>query len=133
MSNSLWRVIIGVVIAAHGVGHLFFLVPTLGLAQWGLTGRSWLLSGHVPDVAIKIVGGALWLVVIAGFVAAGVGVLSQQEWWRSVAVVSSAVSWLGLALFAQASQPFLSAGAMDVIILVALLLVHWPSVGLVGS
>lgn len=133
MSNSLWRILIGSVIAAHGVGHLFFFVPTLGLAQWGLTGRSWLLSGHVPDGTVKIVGGALWLLALVGFVAAGIGVWSQQAWWRGVAVASSGVSLLGLALFAQASQPFLSAGAMDAIILVALLLIHWPATELVGS
>jgi hypothetical protein len=92
-----------------------------------------LLSDHVPDGTVKIIGGALWLLALVGFVAAGIGVWSQQERWRGVAVASSAVSLLGLALFAQASQPFLSAGAMDVIILVGLLLVHWPSAELVGS
>lgn len=133
MSNSLWRILIGTVIAAHGVGHLFFLVPTLGLAQWGLTGRSSLLNGHIPELAVKVVGGALWLVVIAGFVAAGIGVLSQQEWWRAVAIGSAVVSLLGLALFWQPVQPVYSAGLMDIAILVALLLVHWLSVSLVGS
>jgi hypothetical protein len=133
MSNDVWRIVIGLVVFAHGVGHVFFLVPTLGLAQWGITGRSWLLSGRVPDVVVKVIGGVLWLLVIAGFVAAAIGVWSQQEWWRGLAVASSAVSLLGLALFAQRSQPFLSAGAMDVLILVALLLFQWPSAALVGS
>jgi len=134
MSSDWWRMLIGAVIAAHGVGHVFFLVPTVGLAHWaGLTGRSWLLSGHIPDLAVKIAGAVLWLLVIAGFVAAGVGVWSQQEWWRSVAIASSAVSLLGLALFAQGGQQFLSAAVMDVIILVALLVFHWPSAALVGA
>jgi hypothetical protein len=134
MSSDLWRILIGAVIAAHGVGHVFFLVPTVGLAQWGgLTGRSWLLSGRIPEMAVKIAGAVLWLLAIVGFVAAGVGVWSQQEWWRDVAVASSAVSLLAVALFAQPGQQFLSAGVMDVIILVALLVFHWPAAALVGS
>jgi hypothetical protein len=50
-----------------------------------------------------------------------------------LAVGSSVVSLLGLALFLQAKPPFFNAGAMDVIILVALLLLHWPSPTLIGS
>jgi hypothetical protein len=133
MSNNLWRILIALVIAGHGVGHLFFLVPTLGLAQWGLAGRSWLLSDRVPDMALKVAGGALWLLAMAGFVAAAVGVFGQQDWWRGAAVASAGVSLLGLVLFAQPLQPIYSAGLTDVAILVALLLVHWPSVELVGS
>jgi uncharacterized membrane-anchored protein YitT (DUF2179 family) len=133
MSNILWRILIAIVIAGHGVGHIFFLVPTLGLAEWGLAGRSWLLSDHVPGAGVKVVGGALWLLAIAGFVAASIGVLSQQEWWRGVAVASAAVSLLGLVLFAQPLQPIYSAGLMDLATLVALLLIRWPTVELVGS
>jgi hypothetical protein len=125
MSENLWRILIALGIAGHGIGHLFYLVPTLSLADWGLTGGSWLLGGHVPDVAVKIVGGALWLAALVGFVVASVGLWGRQEWCRSAVVVSSAVSLLG--------QPFLSAGAMDVIILVALVLAHWPSAELMGS
>jgi hypothetical protein len=130
---SWWRVVSIVLLAVHGVGHLFFLVPTLGVAQWGFAGRSWLLTGHVPDTVVKVAGGVLWLLVIAGFVAAAIGLWGQQEWWRGVAVGSAAVSLLGLALFAQATQPFLSAGLMDIAILVALVLFHWPTADMVGA
>ena len=40
MTLNLWRVVLTLVIAAHGIGHLFFLVPTLGLVQWGFAGRA---------------------------------------------------------------------------------------------
>jgi hypothetical protein len=43
------------------------------------------------------------------------------------------VSLLGVAVFAERGQQFLSAAAMDMIILVALLVFHWPSAGLVGA
>lgn len=129
---SLWRIALIILIGAHGIGHMFFLVPTLGIAQWGFAGRSWLLSGHVPDAVVRIVGAILFLVAIAGFLAAAAGLWGQQEWWRSVAMASSAVSLVGLALFAQPTQPFLSAAVLDLVILVALIL-RWPPVDLVGA
>ncbi|NLF13036.1 MAG: hypothetical protein GX597_14710 [Anaerolineaceae bacterium] len=132
MTLNLWRVVLGLVIAAHGIGHMFFLVPTLGLAQWGFAGRSWLLSGNVPDTLIKIVGSILWVLAIAGFVAAAGGLWSQQAWWRGIAMASSIVSLLGLALFVQPTQPFVSAAVLDIVILVALIL-RWPPVDLVGA
>lgn len=131
--SGLWRIAIASVIVLHGVGHVFFLVPTLGLAQWGMTGRSWLLSGHIPDLVVKLFGGILWSVAIISFVAAGAGVWNQQEWWRGLAVASAAVSLVGLLLFAEPIQPIYSAAVMDIILVVALLLFHWPSASLVGS
>ena len=133
MSDTRWRILLTAVLAVHGLGHFFFLVPTLGLAEWGFAGRSRLLSGHVPDIIVKIAGSALWLLAIAGFVAAAIGLWGQHEWWRGVVVASSAVSLLGLVLIAQASQPFLSAAVMDIAMLVALALLHWPSPKLVGA
>lgn len=133
MSNDSWRMLIAAVIAVHGIGHTYFLVYALGLDKRVQTGRSWLLSGRLPDAAVKAVGILIWLLATAGFVAAGVGVFGQHDWWRGLAVVSSVISLLGLALFLQAKLPFFNAGAMDAIILVALLLLHWPSPALIGS
>jgi hypothetical protein len=31
------RAILALVIAAHGIGHILFLVPLLGIADWGLS------------------------------------------------------------------------------------------------
>jgi hypothetical protein len=75
----------------------------------------------------------VWLIALFGLMVAGAGILGQHEWWRGVAVGSAAVSLLGFALFGQPIQPVYSAGLMDIAILVALLLVHWPSAALVGS
>jgi hypothetical protein len=75
------------------------------------------------------------LAVIVGFTAAAVGLFGQQPWWRPLAIGSAGVSLLALALFAGGidRQPLLSAGLMDVAILVALLWIRWPSVDLVGA
>jgi hypothetical protein len=135
MSGSALRAVVALVIAAHGIGHVLLLAPCLGIAQWGQSARSWLLTGVLGDGPTRLIGSLLWLMVIGGFVVAGVGLFGQQTWWRTLAVASAAVSIFALILFAGGgdAQPLLSAAAMDVVVLAALLLVHWPSVDLVGA
>ena len=135
MSVGIWRLIVVLVILAHGIGHVLFLAPCLGIAQWGQSAHSWLLTRVLGDLPTRVIGSLLWLMIIAGFVAAGIGLLGQHAWWRTLASASAAVSLLALLLFVSRSstQPVLSAALMDVAILVALLWVHWPSVDLVGA
>jgi len=135
MSGGFWRIVVALVILAHGIGHILFLAPCLGITQWGQSAHSWLLTRTLGDVATRVMGSLLWLVVIVGFVTAGIGLLGQGAWWRTVAVASASVSLLALVLFVNGSstQPVLSAAAMDIAILVALVWIHWPSVDLVGA
>lgn len=135
MSGGIWRIVVALVILAHGLGHVLFLAPCLGFTQWGQTADSWLLTGALGDVPTRVIGSLLWLVVIAGFLAAGAGLLGQQGWWRTVAVASAGLSLLALGIFVSAGnrQPVLSAALMDVAILVALLWIAWPSVDVVGA
>jgi hypothetical protein len=135
MSAGIWRIVVALVILAHGIGHVLFLAPCLGFTQWGQSAQSWLLTGLLGDSVTRLLGGLLWLVAIAGFTAAGVGLLGQHAWWRTLAVASAGVSLLALALFVSGigTQPVLSAAVMDVAILVALLWIDWPSVDLVGA
>ena len=135
MSGGIWRIVLALVILAHGIGHVLFLAPCLGFAQWGQSAQSWLLTGLLGDTVTRWIGGLLWLVVIAGFLAAGVGLLAGYTWWRTLAIASAGVSLLALVLFARGGnlQPLLSAGGMDLAILVALAWLHWPPVDLVGA
>ncbi len=135
MSGGFWRIVVALVILMHGIGHVLFLAPCLGITQWGQSAHSWLLSRALGDVPTRLIGCLLWLLVVVGFASAGVGLLSQGAWWRIVADCSAGVSLLALALFASSSsaQPILSAALMDVAILVALVWMRWPSVDLVGA
>ena len=135
MPGSLWRTVVAFAILAHGIGHVLFLAPCLGLAHWGQSAHSWWLTKTLGDVATRLIGGLLWLVVIAGSVTAGIRLLGQLAWWRTLAVASAGVSLLALLLFASGSrtQPLLSAAVMDIAILLALVSIHWPSVELVGA
>jgi hypothetical protein len=35
MSNDTLRIILAIVVSAHGIGHVLFLVPSLGLGRLG--------------------------------------------------------------------------------------------------
>ncbi|MCZ7546025.1 MAG: hypothetical protein M5R40_21990 [Anaerolineae bacterium] len=96
MSNELVRAILAIVVGAHGIGHVLFLLPVLGVVDWGQSTRSWLLSG---EGLTKVVGAVIWAVATLGFIAAAIGIFGQQSWWRAVAVVASVISLAGLALF----------------------------------
>lgn len=135
MSGGTWRTILAIIVMAHGIGHVLFVVPCLGIAQWGQSTHSWLLTRGLGDTLTRAIGTLIWLAVIAGFTAAGVGLLGQHTWWRTVAVAAAGVSLLGIVIFAHGGdvQSQLSPGLMNVAILVALLWVHWPSVDLVGA
>ena len=85
MSGGFWRVVVALVIMVHGIGHVLFLAPCLGITQWGQSAHSWLLTKTLGDVATRVIGSLLWLVVIAGFVTAGIGLLGQYAWWRTLA------------------------------------------------
>lgn len=135
MSGGTWRTILALLVMAHGVGHVLLLAPCLGVAQWGQSAHSWLLTGALGDTLTRLIGSFLWLTVVAGFAAAGVGLLGQRPWWRVLAIVSAGVSLFALALFASGidTQPLFSAGLMDVAVLVALLWMRWSSIDLLGA
>lgn len=135
MSSQMWRWLLAVVVGAHGIGHVLFLVSLAGWADWGGPTRSWLLTDLIGDTATRIAGSLLWLAVTAGFVAVAVGILGQQAWWRGLALGSAAASILALILYWTSPLPstVLSALGFDVVIVVALLFLRWPPASLLGA
>ncbi|MFO7547038.1 MAG: hypothetical protein R6W77_16220 [Trueperaceae bacterium] len=93
------RVALGVVLALHGLVHLWFVVLALGWIEFqpdmGWTGRSWLLTSAIGDAATRTVAAVMLTIAAAAFVVSGVALISQAPWWRpalaSAAIVSSAV------------------------------------------
>jgi hypothetical protein len=90
------RNILAIVIVAHGIGHVLFLVPLLGIADWGQSTQSWLFRG---DTFARLVGSLLWLTAIIGFCMAAYGLWNQLSWWSSAALIASLASAVGLVLF----------------------------------
>jgi len=126
MASPTLRIVIALALFVHGVGH------TLGL--W-MPARSWLLSFSEP--ALRVIGAVCWVLAAAGFVVACLGFLGllvPAPWWRPLAVAAACVSLLGIFLFWGTWPVFNTIGAlaMNVAVLVALLLFHWPPVSLFG-
>lgn len=125
--SSWLRIVLAIVVAAHGLGHILFLVSLLGVADWGQATQSWLLgSGWLA----KGLGAAIWLAAIFGFLAAAVGLLQVSVWWQQLAIIAAIVSSVGLLLFwlNPPGSPVISALVFDLLVLIALLVFHWPAV-----
>jgi hypothetical protein len=129
------RFAIGLIIIAHGIGHILFLLPLLGIVDWRQSTRSWLLTTLGGTTLTQIVGSFIWLVVISGFTLTVVGMLTQQHWWRTLALISSVVSLVGIVLFwgDKASSSAFFAAAFNIAVLFLLLVAKWPTVEVVGS
>jgi hypothetical protein len=127
MMSTLARLILAIVIGAHGLGHILFLVPLLGRADWGQPAQSWLWG---RGGLAKGVGSLIWLVAILGLAAAAVGLFQMTDWWRAVAIVAALVSTAGLLLFwvSPPGSPVVSALVLNLLVLAALVIFHWPSV-----
>lgn len=125
MSNWL-RILLAVMVGAHGIGHILFLIPLISSASWGQAAQSWLLG---DGGLAKGLGALIWLVALVGFLAAAFGIFRETAWWQTAAVVSAAVSTAGLVLFwtRPSTSPAISALIFNLLILAALLIFHWPT------
>jgi hypothetical protein len=130
------QALVAIVVLAHGVGHVLFLAPVVGLGDWaGQTGHSWLLTGALGDGTTRAIAAFLWSAVVVLFVAGVGGFLAGTEWWRGATIAAAALSIAGIVVFwdGVATTSALFALVVDVMILGALLVAHWPSAELAGS
>jgi len=121
------RTILLLAVFAHGVGHVLFLVPAVGVAGWGQSTRSWLLTGPLGDGAARALAALLWLVVILGYLVGLYGYFTHAVWWQGALIAASGVSAVGLLLFWAGTPPVLSALTVDILLIVALQFFRWPA------
>ena len=133
--------IIGIFLIAHGLVHAILAAapipndpaPRPG-AFFTAPARSWLLSKLGASEAVgQWTGIVLVVMATIGFILAGMGVLGVpglSAIWRTTAVISAALSLLLLIIF---WHSWLIVGVLiDVVILVSLLWLNWPSQSLMG-
>lgn len=127
----MFKVVIAVVLLAHGLGHSMGLLQVFKVATvnpaWD--GESWILTSVAGRVATQAVGGILWTAAIVGFTALAAVVLGwlPTAWFTPLAIGSSVVSLAGLLLFPAAFPTFSTIGALlvDVGLLAAVIWYHW--------
>jgi len=103
MSTSTIRIITGLVLIIHGIGHAMAFFPALNIfsnEKWHY--RSWLLSGLLGDTVSRVLVIILFGAALIGFIAAGMGLfdwLVPHSAWQSLAMVSAVISLVALGLF----------------------------------
>jgi hypothetical protein len=124
------KVILALILFAHGVGHIMGPLRVFNLAtinpQW--QGDSWLLGGLGLGVT-NVIGVVLWTSALVGFSLLAAVVLGwlPAEWWTPLAIGSSLVSLAGVLLFPLAFPTFSTIGAVvvDAVVLASVVWLHW--------
>jgi hypothetical protein len=130
------RFIIGVFMVLHGLVHLLYVGHSLRLFELrpGMVwpDGSWAFSRLGGDEATRLVAAITYTLAALGFVAGGGAMLLRQAWWRPVIVGSAAFSpvmvfllWNGK--LQQPADQGAIALLINIAILVALLILRWPS------
>lgn len=128
------RIIISLVIGAHGIGHLIGVVGGWANSAWGGSSDSWLFTPALGR-ATTVLEGVLFLLPAIGFIGAALALIGGLEEWRPLAIASAVASLIVIGLFPQQLQPGSMFGAIvvNVAVIVGLLLLHWPTPEAVGA
>ena len=86
------RVVSAIVLVAHGLGHVLGFLAAWTSITMGFTGRPWIFGGAEIGSPVGKLFGLVWLVALAGFVAAGYALYRDESWWGTVAVAASILS-----------------------------------------
>lgn len=129
----------GLFIVLHGLVHMWYFTLSQGLvefqAEMGWTGQSWFFTNTIGAVTTRSLASVLYVLATLGFVAGGIGIFIQQNWWRPVLVGSAVLSSAIIILFWDGStQMLVQKGILgfliNLMILVALLVVGLPATSL---
>ena len=118
------KIIIALVLLMHGIGHVMGIFAAWTTVPMGFSDNSWLLSSGVTiSSPIGRACSLIWLAAALVTVAAGGGMLTNQEWWRSLALAGAILSLAAFIPWATVAPSGSVAGAIvvDVLTLVALL------------
>lgn len=130
------RILIGLIIVLHGLVHLWYFTLSRGLvkfqAEMGWTGQSWIFTNMIGDATTRSLASMLYVLAALGFVAGGIGIFIQQNWWRPALVGSAILSSVIIILFWDGSTEMLVQKGMlglliNLVILIALLVLGLPA------
>ena len=138
MNTNTLRIILAIFLIAHGLIHYsltYVPVPKPGELRtpfwpsWARndTDSAWLVSRMgLSNNVVRWVGSALWLLTVAGFAVAGLGLLGipgLNQIWQGSAILGAAASLFLLVFY---WHPWLVAGVLINLAVLAGLALHWP-------
>lgn len=124
-------IVVALIILVHGLGHTLFLVPLLGISEWGQSTESWLVRDLAPS---RLIGSILWTGAIVLFTLAAIQLFGVQGTWRPAAVLASVLSLGGIILYWDNSNNAASvfAATVDITLLLLVILAAGPSTRIIG-
>jgi hypothetical protein len=134
MSTETLRIIIAIVLIAHGIGHSLGILPAIGMKLTEAhSSDSWLLTRLLGSTISRVLALILFLGALIGFIGAGLGLfdwLVPSDLWQQLSVWASIISLVGLAIFPNAFPAIfpnlVGAVGLDIAVLVAVLWLKWP-------
>ena len=130
------RFVIGLFLILHGLVHLWLFTLSQRLIEFkpemGWSGKSWLLTGVFGDSTTRLLASTLFVVATVAFVASGVTIFFQSDWWWSILLAASIVSAMTMLIFWDGSmdliiQKGLIGFSISLVILLFLLLARRPA------
>lgn len=94
VGGGIWRWLVVALFALHGMVHLVGFNATWGLGASGVGSVPTFPAGLTAGSPVVLALGVLWLVAMAAFLAAAVGLILHAAWWRGVAAGAAALSLL---------------------------------------
>jgi hypothetical protein len=124
MDNNLLRWAIIIVVLAHGIGHIMGFMAAWTNVPMGFTDRPSLLSDTLTiESTIGRIFGLLWLVAMFAFLIGGYGLVTHQDWWRTLVIAAAFISLVAILPWWNTVTPGPRFGAtlVDIVIIAALL------------
>jgi hypothetical protein len=138
MNTNTFRIVLAIFLIAHGLIHYsltYVPVPKPGELRtpfWPSwvradTDPAWLVSRMgLSNNFVRGIGSALWLLTVAGFAVAGLGLLGipgLNQIWQGSAILGAAASLILLVFY---WHPWLIAGVLINLAVLAGVALHWP-------
>lgn len=129
------NIALGIFMVLHGLVHLLY---------FGQSGRyfelqegmvwpdgSWVFSRLLSDESTRALAGIACVIAAIGFVAGGIGLFAEQEWWRPVIITVAVFSIIFYVLFWDGTMQHMDDQGwvgilINATILVAVLVIKWP-------
>jgi hypothetical protein len=120
----MWKYLFAFLLIMHGLAHIAGPLGFWSSGPQAFAEKPWIFSrGLTPGSTTGRAFGVLWIVAIAGLAGAGVGLLTGQGWWPTLALVAAAISLAAIVPWVRVVPPGAWAGAcLDLVILTALLM-----------
>lgn len=122
----IWRLLAAAIVSLHGVIHVLGFLSTWQIGDLTTTLSSTPIypSGLAADSPLTLVLGVLWLVTMAAFLAAAIGVVLGASWWKSMAMSAAFVS---LALCLAWWNDAWFGAFVDIAVVIGVLILTWET------